>query len=325
MYGFEFLEASSVDEARRLHAGRAETRYLAGGTTLVDLMKANVEVPRVVIDITRLPLGSVDVSDDVVRIGAMVRNSDAAYHEIVSRELPALAQALLSGASGQLRNMATVGGNLLQRTRCAYFRETTYRCNKRSAGAGCDALEGFNRTHAILGGSDHCIATHASDMAVALAALDARVVVAGADGETSLALDEFYRLPGDEPGRETSLSAGDVIVAVEIPRRAFFARSTYLKLRDRASYEFALVSVAAALELDGGAITAARLALGGVATVPWRVRAAEDLLRGASADDATFVRAADVALEGAHRREHNAFKIELTKRAIVRALQMVSA
>jgi len=324
MRAFEFVTARTASAAREAHGGRPGAHFLAGGTTLVDLMKADVARPDVVIDINALPLAGVDTAGDRVRIGALARNSDVAYDETIAREFPALVQALLSGASGQIRNMATIGGNLLQRTRCTYFREPQYACNKREPGSGCDALDGFNRTHAVLGTSDACIATHASDMAVALAALEANVIVQTASGERVIALESFYTQPGRQPDRETTLAHGDLIVGIEIERSALHRRSHYLKLRDRASYEFALVSAAVALESDGPVIRSARIALGGVATVPWRARDAEALLAGATAGEDAFRRAADAALAGAVARKYNGFKIELAKRAIVRALSTVA-
>ncbi len=321
MRRFAFVEAESAAAARALVRDDPDARFYAGGTTLVDLMKGGVEVPSRVVDISRLPLTGIETRGDRLRIGALARNSDVAYDPTVAARFPALAQALLSGASGQIRNAATVGGNLLQRTRCTYFRETRWRCNKRAPGSGCDALDGFNRSHALLGTSESCIATNPSDMAVALAALSAHVVIEGEGGERTVALDDFYLLPGDRPQHETSLAHGELIVAVELRFAPAHERSAYLKLRDRASYEFALVSVAAGVELAGGRIASARLALGGVATVPWRALAAEDVLAGASADDATFRRAADAALADARPRAHNGFKVELARRAIVRALR----
>ena len=321
MRRFEFVEAESAAAARALVRDDPDARFYAGGTTLVDLMKGGVEVPSRVVDISRLPLTGVEVRGDRVRIGALARNSDVAYDATVAARFPALAQALLSGASGQIRNAATIGGNLLQRTRCTYFRETRWRCNKREPGSGCDALDGFNRGHALLGTSDACIATNPSDMAVALAALSADVVVEGDGGERVVPLAEFYLLPGDRPQRETSLAHGELIVGIELRFAPAHERSAYLKLRDRASYEFALVSVAAGVELAGGRIASARLALGGVGTVPWRAREAEDALAGASPDEAAFRRAADAALAGARPRAHNGFKAELARRAIVRALR----
>jgi xanthine dehydrogenase YagS FAD-binding subunit len=325
MRAFEFIAADTAAGARQAHGGRSGAHFLAGGTTLVDLMKADVMLPEVVIDINALPLAGIEVLNDRIRIGALARNSDVAYDETIAREFPVLAEALLSGASTQIRNMATVGGNLLQRTRCSYFREPQYACNKREPGSGCDAMQGFNRAHAILGTSDACIATHASDMAVALAALDANVVVQTAAGERSIAIADFYTLPGDDPRRETILEPGDLIVGVDIERLPWYRGSRYLKLRDRASYEFALVSAAVVLETEGNIVRNARIALGGVGTVPWRARDAETMLAGAPAGEDAFRAAAGTALSNAIAREHNGFKIELAKRAIVRALTTVVA
>jgi xanthine dehydrogenase YagS FAD-binding subunit len=323
MRGFEFVVAESAGDARRLASEVPGTRFYAGGTTLVDLMKADVERPARVVDISHLPLASIDVRGETVRIGALARNSDVAYDETVAARFPGLSEALLSGASGQIRNAATIGGNLLQRTRCSYFRETRWRCNKREPGSGCDALEGFNRAHAVLGTSDACIATYPGDLAVALTALSARVVVAGERGERTIGIEELFVLPGGHPDVETSLAHGELIVAVEIDGSALHARSHYLKVRDRASFEFALASVAAAVEIRDGRIAEARLALGGVATVPWRARDAEAALAGAAPADDAFRRAAEAALAGARPSLHNAFKVELAKRAVVRALRTV--
>jgi xanthine dehydrogenase YagS FAD-binding subunit len=323
MRGFEYVVADSPASARALAGEIDGARYYAGGTTLVDLMKSDVERPRRVVDISRLPLTAVETRGDVVRIGALARNSDVAYDATVAARFPAVAEALLSGASGQIRNAATIGGNLLQRTRCTYFRETRWRCNKREPGSGCDALDGFNRGHAILGTSEACIATYPGDLAIALCALEASVVVEGDGGERVVSLDAFYVQPGERPERETTLAPGELIVAVELRAVPWYARSHYLKVRDRASFEFALASVACAVRLDGGRIEEARVALGGVATVPWRAREAEEALAGAAPSDETFRRAADAALAGAQPRKHNAYKVELAKRAIVRALRTV--
>jgi xanthine dehydrogenase YagS FAD-binding subunit len=324
MRAFDFVVAESAAAARTLVREVPGSRFYAGGTTLVDLMKSDVERPARVVDISRLPLSAVERRGDVVRIGALARNSDVAYAAPIETNFPAVSQALLSGASGQIRNAATIGGNLLQRTRCSYFRETRWRCNKREPGSGCDALDGFNRSHAVLGTSDACIATYPGDLAVALTALEAQVVIEGDRGERTIPLSEFYRLPGDQPQHETSLEDGDLITAVELRIDPLYARSHYLKVRDRASYEFALVSVACALRVDAGAIAGARLALGGVATVPWRAAAAENALIGNAPGDAAYRAAAERALEGALPREHNGFKVELARRAIVRALRTVA-
>jgi xanthine dehydrogenase YagS FAD-binding subunit len=323
MRGFEYVVADSPASARALAGEVDGARYYAGGTTLVDLMKSDVERPRRVIDISRLPLTAVEMRGDVVRIGALARNSDVAYDAAVAARFPAVSEALLSGASGQIRNAATIGGNLLQRTRCTYFRETRWRCNKREPGSGCDALDGFNRGHAILGTSEACIATYPGDLAIALCALEASVVAEGDGGERVVPIDALFVQPGERPERETTLAPGELIVAVELRAVPWYARSHYLKVRDRASFEFALASVACAVRFDGARIAEARVALGGVATVPWRAREAEEALAGAAPSDEAFRRAADVALAGAKPREHNAYKVELAKRAIVRALRTV--
>jgi xanthine dehydrogenase YagS FAD-binding subunit len=325
MEPFAYHTVDTIASARAALLEHPGAQLIAGGTTLIDLMKAGVERPDVVIDINRLPLTSIDVMPDRVRIGALARNADVADDATVRREFPVLAQALAAGASGQLRNMATVGGNLLQRTRCSYFRDGVSRCNKRAPGSGCDARDGLNRSHAVLGTSEACIATHPSDMAVALAALDAHIVVARDGGEERFTLDAFYRLPEDAPQDETTLHRGDVVVGVEIATSPLHRRSQYLKLRDRASFEFALVSVGACLEpIDGGTIARSRLALGGVATVPWRARDAERILDGAEPSEVLFRRAAEIALDGAQTTPHNAFKVELARRAIVRVLRTLA-
>ena len=309
-------ERDALDQARQHGA-----TFIAGGTTLVDLMKLHVQAPTTLVDINSLPLDKIeDHGNGGLKVGAMVRNSDLAHHPQVKARFPLLSQAILSGASPQLRNMATTGGNLMQRTRCYYFRDTTYPCNKREPGSGCTAMEGFNRIHAILGGSEDCIATHPSDMAVALVALDAVVHIQGANGERTVPVGEFHLLPGKTPHLETALKPGELITYVTIPATPFAARSAYIKLRDRASFEFALASAAAALEMQGGHIRSARLVLGGVATKPWRVPEAEQLLSGAAADEKTFRAAAEAALKGAAPRRYNAYKVELAKKAVVRAL-----
>jgi xanthine dehydrogenase YagS FAD-binding subunit len=302
-------------------AADPDAKFIAGGTNLIDLMKEDVERPSRLIDISRLPLKTVEeMADGGVRIGALVPNSDLAYHPLIERRYPLLASAILAGASQQLRNMATTGGNLLQRTRCYYFYDTATPCNKREPGTGCAAIEGLNRIHAILGASDACIATHPSDMCVALAALDARVRATGPAGERAIAFSDFHRLPGSRPQTDTNLAPNEIITAVELPARGFASNYTYLKIRDRLSYAFALVSVAAAMELDRGAIKEVRLALGGVAHKPWRDAAAETSLRGQPAGQAAFTRAAEMLLRDARGYRHNSFKIELARRAIVRAL-----
>ena len=321
MINFQYARANDVADAVRLITADPSAKFIAGGTNLIDLMKEDVERPTRLIDITRLPLKSVEeTADGGWRIGALVPNSDLAYHPLIAARYPMLASAILAGASAQLRNMASTGGNLLQRTRCYYFYDTATPCNKREPGSGCSAIAGLNRMHAILGTSEACIATHPSDMCVALAALDAKVHVTGPAGERAIAFSEFHRLPGDTPQRDTNLQPDEIVTAVELPARGFAANYTYLKIRDRLSYAFALVSVAAALELEGDAIKEARLALGGVAHKPWRDPAAEAALCGQTANQSTFARAADLLLRDAKGFEHNAFKVDLAHRAIVRAL-----
>jgi xanthine dehydrogenase YagS FAD-binding subunit len=326
MNNFDYARATDVADAVRRIAADASARFVAGGTNIIDLMKEGVTQPSRLIDITHLPLDRVeDTADGGLRIGALVRNSDLAWHPWVAARYPLLGSALLAGASPQLRNMATAGGNLLQRTRCFYFYDTATPCNKRAPGTGCSAVDGVNRMHAILGASEHCIAVHPSDMCVALAALDARVLAIGPGGERSIAFAEFHRLPGDRPEVDTTLRGDEIITAVELPAQGFAQNYSYLKIRDRLSYAFALVSVAAALEIEGGTIKAARLALGGVAHKPWRDRAAEEALAGAPAARESFARAAEVLLREARGFGHNDFKIELARRAIVRALTQAAA
>jgi len=325
MQPFQFVTA--IDEASARDAARGgEARFLAGGTTLVDLMKLHVEQPRVIVDVNRLPLTAVEeLPDGGIRVGAMVRNSDMAHHPLIRSRYPVLSQAILAGASAQIRNMATTGGNLLQRTRCAYFRDTAEACNRRTPGSGCPAIDGCNRMHAVLGGSERCIATHPSDLCVALAALDALVRIEGARGGRVVPLTDFHLLPGDRPERETVLGAGELITAVDVPPLAYGQRSAYVKVRDRASYAFALASAAVALDVRDGAIADARVALGGIATKPWRSREAERALIGRPVNAVSFRAAADAALAGAVPRRHNTFKIELAKRTLVRALTRAGA
>jgi xanthine dehydrogenase YagS FAD-binding subunit len=321
MINFQYARASDVADAVRQLAGDPTAKFVAGGTNLIDLMKMDVERPTTVIDINRLPLKQVEGTPrGGLRIGALVRNSDLAYHPLVEQQYPVLASAVMAGASQQLRNMASTGGNLLQRTRCHYFYDTALPCNKREPGSGCSAIDGHNRMHAILGASDACIATHPSDMCVALAMLEATVHVTGPSGDRVIALADFHRLPGDTPQRDTNLGAGEIITAVELPPQGFATNYTYLKVRDRLSYAFALVSVAVGLELDGDTIKAGRFALGGVAHKPWRDSQAEGVLRGQPANATTFARAAEVLLHNARGYEHNTFKIDLARRCIVRAL-----
>ncbi|MEE3064375.1 MAG: xanthine dehydrogenase family protein subunit M [Actinomycetota bacterium] len=325
MMPLDFHRATSVADAVATVAARANAVYLGGGTNLVDHMKLGIVAPAVVVDVTHLPLGDVEsLPDGGVRIGAEVRNSDLAAHPLVRSTYPMLARALLSAASGQLRNLATTAGNLLQRTRCVYFQDLTTPCNKRVPGTGCSAIGGYLRYHAILGASEHCVAVHPSDMAVAMAALDAQVVYVDSSGEHRLALAQFYRLPGDRPDRDTTLPAGALITAVEIPRPPAGARSTYLKVRDRASYAFALTSVAAEVVVVGGVVQSARIALGGVAHQPWRATRVEGALTGEPAAEEIFRRAADAELRYAMPLAGNAFKVDLTRRAIVATLTSVT-
>jgi len=315
--------ASSVDDALRAGAQPAAA-FLAGGTSLVDLMKLEVLNPARVVDVTRLDLSRIDPSTEGIRLGATATNAAVAAHPEVKRRFPVLSEALLSGASPQLRNMATVAGNLMQRTRCAYYRDLATRCNKREPASGCDALQGWTRMHAILGGSEHCIAAHPSDMCVALAALGATIHVRGPRGERDIPFADFHLLPGDHPEREFALDPGELVTSVFVPATPAAARSRYVKVRDRLSYAFALASCAACLAIEGGRIADARIALGGVGTKPWRSPEAERALAGQSPSPEAFRRAADLALRDARTRRDNAFKVELAKRTIVRALALVA-
>jgi len=322
---FQYSRAVNVADAVRQMAATPDAKFVAGGTNLVDLMKMEVERPAKLIDVTRLPLDKVEeIAGGGLRIGALVRNSDLAYHTVVERRYPMLSSALLAGASQQLRNMASVGGNLLQRTRCAYFYDIATPCNKRKSGAGCSAMGGLNRMNAILGTSEACIAVHPSDMCVALAVLEAKVHVSGPRGEREIPFADFHRLPGDTPQRETNLGAGELITSVELPARGFDTHYTYLKIRDRLSYAFALVSVAVGLEFNDGTIREARFALGGVAHKPWRRAEAEAALRGKPASETAFAEAADLALRNAQGFGHNDFKIGLARRTIIRALSQAA-
>ncbi len=325
METFQFSQANTVNSALEAARSQTETRFVAGGTTLIDLMKLNVETPKKVVDINSLPLTQIEsTADGGLKIGAMVRNSDLAHDETIQKRYTVLSEALLSGASPQLRNMATTGGNLLQRTRCYYFRDTSYACNKREPGSGCPAIDGFNRIHAILGTSEHCIATHPSDMAVAMMALEAVVHVQGANGERTVPLNDFYLLPGTTPNRENVLAPGDLITYVTLPSLSNGTRSHYLKLRDRASYEFALSSAAVVVSLSGNRIERVRIALGGVGTKPWRSIEAEQALEGREANEGNFRAASEAALKGAKPRHDNAFKVELAKRCLIRTLKHVT-
>lgn len=317
MTPFSYERASEASSAVARVAAHPRAAFLGGGTNLVDHMRLGVAHPELLVDVTRLPLSRIEsLPDGRIRIGAAVRNSDLAADKGVRERYLVLSQALLAGASGQLRNLATTAGNLLQRTRCAYFQDVTTPCNKRNPGGGCSALEGHNRDHAVLGASAHCVAVHPSDMAVALAALDATVIVLGRGGEKRIPVAEFHRLPGDAPERDTVLEHGDLIVAVELPVLPVAAHSAYYKVRDRASYAFALVSVAAALDVRDGRIEDVRIAFGGIAHKPWRALRAEASLRGAEATEENYTRAADAELAGAKPLKHNAFKIPLARNTL---------
>ncbi len=325
MRPFAYARAKDTADALRLLGELPNARVLAGGTNLVDLMREQIEQPEALVDITGLPLNQVqERPDGGLLIGAVVTNTALAQHRGVRERYPMLAQAILFGASGQIRNMATVGGNLLQRTRCPYFYDLAAACNKREPGAGCDAIGGFNRNNAILGASEHCVATHPSDMCVALAALEATIHVTGPEGERAIPFAEFYLLPGDRPDLETTLQPGELITAIELLPLPLARHSRYRKVRDRASYAFALVSVAAALDVEDGVVTQVRLALGGVAPRPWRALAAERVLQGAPATRETFLQAAEAELAPARGLRHNAFKIELAKRTITSVLAEMS-
>ena len=326
MIDFQYSRATDVADAIRQAGADPRAKFIAGGTNLLDLMKEDVSRPSRLIDISKLPLNRVqETAGGGVRIGALVPNSDLAYHPLIEQRYPLLASAILAGASAQLRNMASTGGNLLQRTRCYYFYDTATPCNKREPGSGCSAIDGVNRIHAILGASEHCIATHPSDMCVALAALDAQVHVTGANGDRSIAFADFHRLPGTTPEVDTNLQAAEMITEIELPAAGFARNYSYLKIRDRLSYAFALVSVAAALDLDGTTIRQARLALGGVAHKPWRDTEAEAGMAGRPANADTFAEAARRLVRDAKGFAHNSFKIELARRTIVRALTQAAA
>jgi len=325
MNRFDYVRAGTVSEAVQAFGSGQNARFIAGGTNLIDLMKYDVERPGRLIDITRLPLGQIEEHEGGLRIGALVTNATLAYDARIKERYPLLSSAILAGASAQLRNAASTGGNLLQRTRCYYFYDTATPCNKREPGSGCPAIGGVNRIHAIFGASPDCIATHPSDMCIALAALEATVQVSGPEGERSIAFADFHRLPGDDPSRDTTLKPGEMVVAVDLPAQGFATNYTYLKLRDRLSYAFALVSVAAALELDGETIRTARLVLGGVAHKPWRNAQAEALLQGKPATRETFQAAADLIVSEAQPQSANAFKVELARRAIRRGLTQAAA
>src|SRR5258705_770964 len=328
MHIFEFIRpkdsAAAIAAAAQSKTAQqgADVRFMGGGTTVIDLMKLNVETPARVLDINRLPLDKIELMPDGgLKIGATVRNSDLAYHAKVQKDYSVLSQAILQGASAQIRNMATVGGNLLQRTRCVYFRDTAMACNKREPSSGCPAITGHNRTLAILGASEHCIATNPSDMGVALAALAATIHIQGTKGSRAIAFGDFHLLPGNTPHRETVLEPGDLITHVTLPAPIAGSKQIYVKLRDRASYEFALASAAVVLTIASGKVTRARVAMGGVGTKPWRLPEAEAALTGKPANDATFRRAAEAALRNAKPQSENKFKIELAKRCLTYKLR----
>ncbi|MDR7304287.1 FAD binding domain-containing protein [Haloactinomyces albus] len=322
MIPFDYQRATDADAAVELVDGNPGAAFLGGGTNLVDHLKLGVAEPEMLVDVSRLPYDTVEpLPGGGVRIGSAVPNSDLAAHPVIREKYPVLSQALLAGASGQLRNLATTGGNLLQRTRCVYFQDVSTPCNKRDPGSGCSAREGYTRHHAILGASESCVATHPSDMAVALAMLDAVVQVQGPDGPREVPVTELHRLPGDEPQRDTVLGPADLITAVDLPEQAMAARSTYRKVRDRASYAFALVSVAGALDVVDGTIRQARIAFGGLAHKPWRATRAEEALRGGPATEEMFRAAADAELAEASPLQDNAFKVPMSRNTLVSVLR----
>ena len=324
MIPFSFIRTKDRETAIR-DGSLKGTKFIAGGTNLVDLMKLDIEKPDRLVDINALDLNQIEVlSNGHIRVGALVKNTTFAYHPEIMKRFPVIHEAILSGASPQLRNMASTGGNILQRTRCYYFYDTAFPCNKRTPGSGCSAINGYNRNHAILGASDHCIATHPSDLCVALMAMDAMVLTQGPKGKRNIPFTEFHQLPGTTPQIDNVLQAGELITAIEIPALHFSNRSCYLKVRDRASYEFALSSAAVALEISGGKINQSRIALGGVGTKPWRALEAEKQLAGTVVSKEAFRKAADIALADARPHQHNAFKTELAKRTLVRALMTAS-
>ncbi|HEU4470810.1 MAG TPA: xanthine dehydrogenase family protein subunit M [Flavisolibacter sp.] len=325
MINFDLVKAASLRSAIETLSKDTGAQFIAGGTNLVDLMKKGVTAPQKLVDITGLPLRQIEESRGIIRIGALALNSEVADHSLIKARLPLLSMALHAGASPQLRNMATVGGNLMQRTRCPYFYDTAMPCNKRQPGSGCSALEGYNRMHAIFGATDSCIAVHPSDMCVALAALDATVVVAGAKGERRIAFGDFHRLPGTNPEKDNNLKRGELVTAIELPvQDALAKRALYTKVRDRASYAFALVSVAAMLDINNDIIQGARLAMGGVAHKPWRLKEAEAFLKGRQPSQPVFEQAAAIAMEGARTFAHNGFKPRLGRNTIIHTLTSIS-
>ncbi|MFN6479986.1 xanthine dehydrogenase family protein subunit M [Nostoc sp. DedQUE07] len=322
MQPFSYAKVTSEEVAIAIVEQEKTAVFIAGGTDLLGLMKDGVQTANILIDINSLPLANIEFQPQGIRIGAISRMSDVAFHPQIQECYPVISQALLLSASPQLRNMATVGGNLLQRVRCGYFRDPVFPCNKRTPGIGCSAITGYNRMHSIFGASEHCIAVHPSDLAVALTALDAVLCIQGIETSRRISIDDFYLLPGETPAKETLLQPGELIVAIEVPDFAY--KSHYLKVRDRASYEFALVSVAVALDIEQDTIKSARIAFGGVAPKPWRAREAEEILKGKEINEAIFTAAAVAAVKEAKPQTHNEFKIELVKRALVRALSVVA-
>jgi xanthine dehydrogenase YagS FAD-binding subunit len=324
MYPFTLVRTNDNTSAIKAATENKNSKFIGGGTNLIDLMKMNIEKPDKLIDLNKLLLKKIEkLSNGNILVGALVTNSDLAYHEMIRSHFPVLSEAILAGASPQLRNMATTAGNLLQRTRCYYFYDIATPCNKREPGSGCSAINGYNRIHAILGTSDQCIATHPSDMCVALTALDAVIHVEGINGKRTIKFSDFHTLPGDQPEIENTLEKGDLITAVEIPALAFARNSTYIKVRDRSSFDFALASAAVALDIHGGTFKNVRIALGGIGTKPWRARAAEQFLIGKQANTKNFDDAADEELKNAKTSLYNSFKKELTKRTLISALQNI--
>lgn len=324
MNQFQYVRATSAKTAIGTLAKDANAKFIAGGTNLIDLMKNGVTAPQKLIDINNLPLTQITKQSNTLHIGALATNSDVADHKLVLQNQPLLSMALNAGASAQLRNVATVGGNMMQRTRCYYFNNTDLPCNKRQPGSGCGALEGYNRMHAIFGFSQQCIAVHPSDMCVALAALDATVLISGPKGDRKILFTDFHRLPGEHPEKDNTLAKDELITGVEIPDNNFSKNVNYLKVRDRASYAFALVSVAAALDIKNGTIKEARLAMGGVAHKPWRLTEAEKALVGKPASEATFKNAAEIAMQGAKGFKYNSFKLKMAPNIIIQALKTAS-
>ncbi len=324
MINFDYVKPSTQKAAIDALNKDAASQFIAGGTNLIDLMKRGVTAPQKLIDINNLPLKNIEQQKGFIRIGALALNSDVSEHEFITKKLPLLSQALKAGASPQLRNMATVGGNIMQRTRCTYFYDTTMPCNKRQPGSGCGAMKGHNRMHAIFGASDKCIAVHPSDMCVALVALDATVVISSSKGERRIPFADFHKLPGNTPEKDNNLQRGEIITAVEIPENNFSKNSLYVKIRDRASYAFALVSVAAALDMKGNTIVNARLAMGGVAHKPWRLTLAENFLKGKMATVEIFKQAATIAMKDAKGYGYNNFKLKLAPNTIIETLKTIS-